>query len=71
MRVHGPRLAHSLVVARRPLPGRRLQDVVHAQNHLRRLAGRDDNLRLDLEALGDAEIRNVGNLRTRKGAREK
>lgn len=54
--------AASLVVAGRPLPGCRLQDVVHTQDHLCRLAGRDDDLRLDLEALCNAKLGDIGNL---------
>ena len=43
-------------VVLRPLPGRGLDDVVDADDHLGRLGAADQHLALDLERLGDAQL---------------
>ena len=43
----------------RPLPGRRLDDVVHPQDHLGRLGRREQHLPLHRERLRDAHLRHV------------
>ena len=44
-----------------PLPGRRLDNIIHPQDHLCRLRGRDKDLELALEGLPDAQHTHISN----------